>query len=56
MGAYFAMERRTWKQLLKERSGRILVPLVAGSLLVFAVLATVMVATRNVDWRTFRPR
>ena len=30
--------------------------LMAGSLLVFAVLATVMVATRNVDWRTFRQR
>ena len=34
MGVYFAMERRTGKQLLKERSGRILLPFISGSLLV----------------------
>lgn len=30
MGAYFAVQQRNWKQLLKERSGRILIPYVFG--------------------------
>ena len=34
MGVYFSMKKRNWKALFKERTTRILVPLVAGSLLV----------------------
>lgn len=34
MGVYFAMRNRDWKQLLQERAQRILLPLVAGSLLI----------------------
>ena len=30
MGVYFAMQHRNWKQLLKERAGRILIPFVFG--------------------------
>jgi hypothetical protein len=30
MGVYFAMQNRNWKQLLKERAGRILIPFVFG--------------------------
>lgn len=30
MGVYFAMQQRNWKQLLKERAGRILIPFVFG--------------------------
>ncbi|MDY6844731.1 MAG: acyltransferase family protein, partial [Thermodesulfobacteriota bacterium] len=30
MGVHFAMERRNWKQLLKDRTFRILVPFVFG--------------------------
>lgn len=30
MGVYFAIQNRNWKQLLKERAGRILVPFVFG--------------------------
>ena len=46
MGVYFSMERRNWKQLLEERSGRILVPLIAGSLLVCPITVYVT-ATYN---------
>lgn len=30
MGVYFAMQRRTWKQLVKERAARILIPYAVG--------------------------
>ena len=30
MGVYFAMQHRNWRQLLKERAGRILIPFVFG--------------------------
>ncbi len=30
MGVYFAIQKRDWKQLLKERAGRILVPFIFG--------------------------
>lgn len=35
MGVYFAMQNRNWKQLLKERAGRILIPFVFG---IFAIV------------------
>jgi glucan biosynthesis protein C len=35
MGVYFAMQHRNWKQLLKERGGRILIPFVFG---IFAIV------------------
>lgn len=31
MGVYFALQNRTWKQLIAERAGRILVPFLFGS-------------------------
>ena len=34
MGVYFSMRKRNWKALFKERTVRILVPLVAGTILV----------------------
>ncbi|MEM8948046.1 MAG: acyltransferase family protein [Pseudomonadota bacterium] len=34
MGVYFAMRNRDWKGLLQERTQRILLPLIAGSLLI----------------------
>ena len=34
MGVYFSIRNRNWKELLKERAVRILIPLVAGSLLI----------------------
>ncbi len=34
MGVYFAMRNRDWKELLQERTQRILIPLVAGALLI----------------------
>lgn len=35
MGVYFAMRNRNWKQLLKERAGRIFIPFVFG---IFAIV------------------
>ncbi len=37
MGVYFAIRNRTWKQLLLERSGRILLPFVFGIFLIVPV-------------------
>ncbi len=37
MGVYFSMRKRNWKALFKERATRILVPLVAGSLLIVPI-------------------
>lgn len=37
MGVYFAFRKRSWKQLLAERSRRLLVPLFFGSLLVVPI-------------------
>lgn len=37
MGVCFSLKRRDWKQLLLERAGRILVPLVFGSFLIVPV-------------------
>lgn len=37
MGVYFAMQNRTWKELLKERGLRILVPLLVGSVIIVPV-------------------
>jgi glucan biosynthesis protein C len=34
MGVYFALQRRTWKQLMGERMARILVPFVFGALVI----------------------
>lgn len=34
MGVYFSMRKRNWKELLKERSLRILVPFIAGTLFI----------------------
>jgi len=32
MGAYFALQNRNWKELIKERAGRILIPFIFGML------------------------
>lgn len=45
MGVYFSMRKRDWKGLLKERTIRILVPLVAGSLFI--------VPLQNVMWQVY---
>lgn len=37
MGVYFAIQSRNWKQLLLERAGRILLPLVVGFFLIVPV-------------------
>jgi len=37
MGVCFAMRRRTWKELLKDRTRRILLPLIFGSLFIVPV-------------------
>ncbi len=37
MGVYFALRKRNWKQLLKERATRIFVPLIAGMILIVPV-------------------
>ncbi len=34
MGVYFAVRRRNWKQLLKERTGRILIPFLFGMIFI----------------------
>lgn len=35
MGVYFALQNRTWKQLLLERAGRILIPYLFGVFVIF---------------------
>ncbi len=35
MGIFFAMQKRNWKQLILERSGRILVPFIFGVFVIF---------------------
>ena len=37
MGVYFAMQKRNWKQLILERSGRILVPFLFGVFVIFPI-------------------
>lgn len=37
MGVYFAMQNRTWKQLLRERALRILLPYVFGMICIFPI-------------------
>jgi glucans biosynthesis protein C len=37
MGVYFAMQHRTWKQLLQERATRILLPYVFGTFCIFPI-------------------
>ncbi len=37
MGVYFAMRKRSWKQLIVERTGRILVPFLFGMFVVFPI-------------------
>ena len=37
MGVYFAMQNRNWKQLLRERALRILLPYVFGSICIFPI-------------------
>ena len=37
MGVYFAMRRRNWKELLKDRTRRILLPLIFGSLFIVPI-------------------
>ena len=45
MGVYFSMRKRDWKALFKERTIRILVPLIAGSLLI--------VPLQNLLWQLY---
>jgi glucans biosynthesis protein C len=37
MGVYFALQNRTWKQLLRERARRILVPFIVGIFLIVPI-------------------
>jgi glucans biosynthesis protein C len=37
MGVYFAIQNRSWKQLLKERTGRIFIPFVFGILVIVPI-------------------
>jgi len=37
MGVYFALQNRDWKQLLRERTGRILVPFIFGALVIVPI-------------------
>lgn len=37
MGVYFAMRKRNWKELLLERAGRLLVPLIFGMVAIFPI-------------------
>lgn len=37
MGVYFAMKKRNWKQLIGERTGRILVPYLFGMFVIFPI-------------------
>jgi len=37
MGVYFAMQKRNWKQLMLERTGRILVPFLFGVFIIFPI-------------------
>jgi len=37
MGVYFAMERRNWKELLDDRTLRIITPLIFGSIFIFPI-------------------
>ena len=37
MGVYLAMQRRNWKELLKDRTKRILLPLIFGSLIIVPI-------------------
>ena len=37
MGIYFAMERRNWKELLDDRTLRIITPLIFGSIFIFPI-------------------
>ena len=37
MGVYFAMQRRNWKQLIKDRTVRILTPLIFGSVVIVPI-------------------
>lgn len=42
MGVYFAMQHRTWKQLIGERSLRILLPYVFGMVCIFPVSSLIL--------------
>ena len=37
MGVFFAMKRRSWKQLIKDRTLRILVPLIFGNFFICSI-------------------
>src|SRR5438105_6678727 len=37
MGVYFAMQQRSWKQLLLERARRILIPFLFGMFFIFPI-------------------
>src|SRR6478609_1048372 len=43
MGVYFAMQNRTWKQLLQERALRILVPYLFGAICIFPISSYIWV-------------
>jgi glucan biosynthesis protein C len=54
MGVYFAMQKRTWKQLLVERSRRIFLPLLFGVVVVVPLGAFIWQRYYNMD--IFFPR
>ncbi|HYG02536.1 MAG TPA: acyltransferase family protein [Chryseosolibacter sp.] len=50
MGVYFAMQHRTWRQLIHERSLRILVPFVFGTVCIFPV--SLLILQQYYGWET----
>ena len=48
MGVYFAMQHRTWKQLIQERALRILVPYLFGMVAIF--LVSLFILQRYYQW------
>ena len=53
MGVRFAMERRGWKALLKDRSVRILIPLVFGAIAVVPIYIYFIFQFFELDWQYY---
>lgn len=47
MGVYFAMQNRTWKQLLQERALRILLPYIFGAICIFPISSYIWTRYNN---------
>ncbi|HIB72854.1 MAG TPA: acyltransferase, partial [Candidatus Marinimicrobia bacterium] len=49
MGVWFAMRRRNWKELLKDRAKRILLPLIFGSFFIVPISGYLYQEFNNLD-------